>query len=88
MSGALPGRNRPLFWLAVSCLAVGWLIVLGETVVGMTVPMPLMLVLTSGAMSLASTVARPMRPKLSEYLIVGAGFISIAAVIVILTARL
>ena len=87
MQGALPGRDRPLFWLAVSCLAVAWLIVLSEAVVGMPVSAPLVLVLTSGAMGLASTVAKPTRPRLSEFLIAGAGVISIVAIIGVLMAR-
>jgi hypothetical protein len=66
---------------------VGWLIVIGETLFGIKVPVPLWLMQVAGTMGLGSTVARPTQPELSEYLIVTAGVISIAAVIVIVVMR-
>jgi hypothetical protein len=68
-------------------LAVGWLIAIGETAFGMRVPLPLWLMLASGCMGLASTVAQPTRPKLSEYFIFAMALISVGGVILIVITR-
>jgi hypothetical protein len=76
-------RSRPAFWWATAFLAAGWLIVIVETAFSVPVPLPLWLMLIAGALGLASTVVRPTRPKLSEYLVIAMGLISVAAIIVI-----
>jgi hypothetical protein len=64
-------------------LAVGWLVAIVETAFGAAVPLPLWLMLVSGCMGFASIVVRPTRPKLSEYLVIAMGLISVAAIIII-----
>jgi hypothetical protein len=76
-------KSRLVFKSGAACLAVGWLIAIVELALGMSVPLPLWLMLVSGCMALASTVARPTRPKLSEYFIVAAALISLSAVVFI-----
>jgi len=68
-------------------LAIGWLIVIVETAFGVTVSLPVWLILVSGCMGLASAVAQPTRPKLSEYFTFAMALISVAAVIFIVIMR-
>jgi hypothetical protein len=83
MAAATAGKSQIIFWSGAACLAVGWLIVILEIALGMSVPLSLWFMLVSGCMGLASAVAQPTRPKLSQYFIFAMALTSLAGVVFI-----